>query len=871
MKKKLITLISAFLILFSMFPSVMAFEMERPSDHITVTEERVENLRADEEAAVGIGVQVAEYLEKGEIFEGNDGVFLRVAATANTRKGIRYNHLTYDYLWDWINAPNPTGITGDNAGKMFDLPFPVRFYGGPGAQGESFTYTRVWVCSNGFLCFDNSNSTSVSPLLGNPTKPNAVIAVYWTDLNPTGGTIKYYADDNHFVVLWDNVLNKRNGYRETFEVVIKNTRTPKYRDQNRFMFLYEDVSEWAYVGIEDQEGFKCEMAYAVSGKEIDWYTYYRAGEIKELTIIAEKSDSAVEIWMMTDEKYLRGYNMHWKSEEGDQEGLYSVALKGGLTLLLTEAAGLVWGPIGGLSMELLLLSTELAPYFSTELYKVHNYDIEEADETENIAYVNVSAMQDYNFQWPVDAELSNTISWVFKDDDGTHTIKITALIKYFSYESYTEKTISTSVNVTLIRDAGNDINGPDVRVISSGAYIAYVGIGAPPPGTDDIKDFYKIWVKYYQTINIKMQPPAAPNVNFDLHSYDPNKSLVASSTNGPGVTEQIEYLSTRSDGYWYIEVNATQGRGLYTLLVDVYWSGCPFVHVWNGTDYAIDNNILAASEISNGSDVEDYYKLEHMLVPKHQTTFFSLYSLQIKEFENEHTYIDQTKLLAVDHESDVKIAISPSGEILTYKNPHPPVTCIDNKGNNILNILKEIDEQSYKGLAGDYITLDFGNLDISNGAKLVLRTDLPPEPELKCPCIHIQVLNSTGNWMDVATISPRVHWATDIVDLSNFLSDLEGNIKIRLYFTSAHKIDYVGLDKTSQAQIQMNYGFLLLAKHSEEGFITAKLMYNDRIYSELLPNQQITLTFILNNNPNISRTFIFYTEGHYYTITPENP
>lgn len=696
------------------------------------------------------------------------------------------------------------------------------------------------------------------------------MAAYWTDLDPTGGSIKYYADGNYFVVLWRNVRNKNHpaDYRETFEVVIKNERTPEYRDQSKFMFLYENVSGWGQVGIEDQEGYKYTDAYAPNGKELEWFTEHRAGEIKEMAIIAEKSDGSAEMWM-TGDPFLRGYNMDWKSRQGDSEGFYEVALKGGLTLLLTEAAGMVWGPVGGFSMELLLLSIELAPYFARELYKVHELDIEHASTTEPFAYVNASAKQDYNMQWPVDAELSDTIFWVFKDDDGTHSIKLTALLKYYSFESCSEETISTSVNLTLIRDAGNDINGPDVRVISSGAYIAYVGINAPPPGTDDIKDFYKIWVKFYQTINIKMLPP--PNVNFDLHLYDPNKSLVASSTNGLGVTEQIVYLSTRSDSYWYIEVNATQGRGLYTLLVDVYWSGCPFVHVCNGTEYVIDNNILAASEISNGNDVEDYYKLEQTLVPRHQTSLFSLYSLQIREFENEHTCIDQTKLLAVDHESDVKIAVSPSGEILTYKNPHPPVTCIDNKGNNVLDILKEIDEQSYKGLPGDYIMLDFGNLDVSNGAKLVLRTDLPPEPIPKCPCIHIQVLNSTGSWVDVAPISPRVYWATDIVDLSNYLSDLEENIKIRLYFTSTHKIDYVGLDTTSQANTQINYGFLLLARHSEEGFITSKLRRNDEIYAELLPNQQITLTFILSNNPNTSRTFIFYTEGRYYTITSENP
>jgi len=237
-------------------------------------------------------------------------------------------------------------------------------------------------------------------------------------------------------------------------VVIKNERYPEYRDQNKFMFLYKNVSGWGQVGIEDQEGYKYTDAYAENGKELLWLTENRAREIKEMVIIAEKSDGNAEIWMMGD-PLLKGYNMYWESEEGDQEGLYSMALKGGLTLLMTEAAGMISGPIGGLSMEVLLLSIELAPYFSTELYKVHELAIEHAGTTENFAYVNVSAKQDYNLQWPVDVELSDTIEWVFKDDDGTHSIKLTALLKYYSFESYSEEIISTSVDLTLVRDAGS--------------------------------------------------------------------------------------------------------------------------------------------------------------------------------------------------------------------------------------------------------------------------------------------------------------------------------------------------------------------------------------------------------------------------------
>jgi hypothetical protein len=777
---------------------------------------------------------------------------------------------------------------GDNDGTWVDLDFPIAFYSGPGLQNSSL-YSKIWICSNGFLCLEgeytNPNPPSVIP---KPQSPNAFIAPYWSDLNPSGNKVRYgafsYGASYYFGVEWD-VTDKANGKRQNFAVYIKKNSVYFTRKQNDVLFQYWNVS-WsqnAFWGIEDQEGYRGvggrgsvgARSIRFLGWNANWEAY--TPEIREMTIKLEKEDTNTEIYIGKNFWELSGYNLQWKAPQPAPEPWYYTAIRGGATLLMSTVIGHIFGPVAGFMFGISKVGYETAEAISKSLWQAQEAEIKQyANTAENLAYVKVPAAGNEDYKgtqlsdYPVDALVGAQVYWIFTDNNiEPHNLQITIELKYYDYHE--EKTIQTSVDLNIVRDTGNSINDPNLREIASGNYIAFVGIGCPS-GTDDEKDFYKIWVKYYQTISIRMQPLASENTNFDLRLYNPDKNLVASSTNGLNASEQIVYLSTCSDGYWYIEVNAVQSSNLYNLEVSVSYSGsCPFVHVWNGTDYAIDNNILAASEISNGNDVEDYYKLEQTLVPKYQTNFFSVYSLQIRESENEHTYIDQTKLLAVNHESDVKIAVSPFGEILTYTNPHPPVTCIDNKENNILNILKEIDGQSYKGLAGDYITLDFGNLDVSNGAKLVLRTDLPPEPMPKCPCIHIQVLNSTGNWMDVATLSPRVYWATDIVDLSNFLSDLEGNIQIRLYFTSTHKIDYVGLDTTPQAQIQINHSLLLLAKHSEEGFITSKLICNDGIYSELLPNQQITLTFILNNNLGISRTFIFYTEGHYYTITSENP
>jgi hypothetical protein len=282
----------------------------------------------------------------------------------------------------------------------------------------------------------------------------------------------------------------------------------------------------------------------------------------------------------------------------------------------------------------------------------------------------------------------------------------------------------------------------------------------------------------------------------------------------------------------------------------------------------MDNNLLPASEMSNGVDVEDRYMLEQPLVPSHQGTAFSLYSLQIREFEHEHDFIDQVKLAALDHASDVKIAAASKGEILTYRQPLAPLSCIDNNGTSRLNEIVSMDGNVsdtttyFEGYPSDYLILNFGKVDAEN-AKLILRDDM------KCMevCIEVQVPSGSGDWQTVEVLNPRDYWAIEAVNLTAYIPE-KGDFTVRLLWTAPHRLDYVGLDTTPQDNFKLHYAILASAIHSTEGNILPKLLLNDSNHAELTPGQQIQLTFQLPNNRNEERTFILYTEGHYITIAP---
>jgi len=312
--------------------------------------------------------------------------------------------------------------------------------------------------------------------------------------------------------------------------------------------------------------------------------------------------------------------------------------------------------------------------------------------------------------------------------------------------------------------------------------------------------------------------------------------------------------------FWFLPKSVSEDGSQNYARAEIYYDtpaspdggGCPYVFLWDGTQYVADNNILPASEDTPGLDVDDYYLLEGSPVPK---GWFGVYSILIREFENEHSYIDQVKLLAVDHESDVNVAVTATGDILTYKDPVTPVSAIDSAGNDLVRLVNATEDGYFEGDPGNYLMLDFGSLNISEGARLVLRADM------KSP-IHVQVMGSSGEWVTVADVTTRVNWSTDIIDLSGCLPDANGELKVRLYFTGSHKVDYVGLDASSQAAFEVHVANLISATHSAEGNVKNKLMQVDGDYAEIPSGDQVRLEYGLPEN-DTRRDFILYSRGRY--------
>jgi hypothetical protein len=357
---------------------------------------------------------------------------------------------------------------------------------------------------------------------------------------------------------------------------------------------------------------------------------------------------------------------------------------------------------------------------------------------------------------------------------------------------------------------------------------------------------------YYENYGSSVSVTAIPNSNYALEYWE--LDVTTYSTSNPiTVTMTANHTLTA-----YFEYYPSGGGG----------SGCPYVYDWNGSAYVKDNNIMPASEEGNGTVTQDYYLLQQSLVPVFANEQTSCYSLQIGEFESEIDYINQVKLIAVDHPQGTNVAVTPEGEILTYTNPASPISAVDNNGvselSEIATMNGNVSDLStyFQGNAGDWLVLDFGNVK-GPYANLILRDDMLCDKI----CLDVQVLNASGLWQTVETLHPRAYWSIEAVNMTAYLPKT-GDFKVRLYFTTSHRLDYVGLDTSAPAPVLVSSAPPTLAIHSTMGDVTAKLMYDDTQCVELVNGQYITIWFTLPSQPqHTTRSFILYTDGYYYTIT----
>ena len=148
---------------------------------------------------------------------------------------------SYDFVD--ISGSGTSVSLADDGAQSVDLPFDFPFYGG--------TFDDVDIVSNGFLNFGSSSTAYQNDPIPTSATPNAFIAPFWDDFDPSSGGSVYYEDmgDGRFIVQWDGVPFYQSSTSLTFQVIL-------YLD-GRVLFQYADVGDARgsdTIGIENLNG-----------------------------------------------------------------------------------------------------------------------------------------------------------------------------------------------------------------------------------------------------------------------------------------------------------------------------------------------------------------------------------------------------------------------------------------------------------------------------------------------------------------------------------------------------------------------------------------------------------------------------------------
>lgn len=296
------------------------------------------------------------------------------------------------------------------------------------------------------------------------------------------------------------------------------------------------------------------------------------------------------------------------------------------------------------------------------------------------------------------------------------------------------------------------------------------------------------------------------------------------------------------------------------------FASCPWVCPWDGSDFAADNDVYSTAR-GPAKEFTDYYTLRLPLVED-----AGLYRLQLQETEDEQSWTDFAQLWAVDHAAGVEVAADENGTVSAFQNPSAPQAA-DAGGADVLGEVSSRDDAGYHAYEGDTLIADFGNVDVSGGATLVLRVcgfQFDPAvgaglPTGSRPYVHVQTRAADGSWVTRHSFHPRWRWALAAYDLTGLLAFGQ---EVRLSVTSCHQgkyhiIDFVGLAGGIQPAKTVHVIAAASAQHGASGDVLAELAASDDTYAHMSTGEAIELTFPVPASAGDVRDFVFVCEGYY--------
>ena len=297
-----------------------------------------------------------------------------------------------------------------------------------------------------------------------------------------------------------------------------------------------------------------------------------------------------------------------------------------------------------------------------------------------------------------------------------------------------------------------------------------------------------------------------------------------------------------------------------TTLIAEYEKGvsCPTLSIWNGTDYVYLTDVSNHGWLGYINYITDnpdwpivYWRnnpWDFVPVGENQLQLNNgYYNMLLTQKWNEIFYLDSAYMVFVDHSSDVNVFstmveqyLDPDymGKIYSVsKNPLHPISAINERGENVLPIISEIDDSFTPGINGltsaswdniswNTLTMDLGDLSNYETIKLVVRgivdwgtpeeyslwldkffAQSVPNGTQITPAPYMEVKDSEGNWIRVPEsrqfpIPPDGGPRTFVVDMTDLFLSNDYTLRINNFWNVT--FDYIGVDVSSQEEITIS-------------------------------------------------------------------
>jgi len=285
-------------------------------------------------------------------------------------------------------------------------------------------------------------------------------------------------------------------------------------------------------------------------------------------------------------------------------------------------------------------------------------------------------------------------------------------------------------------------------------------------------------------------------------------------------------------------------------------TGCPFVYSYNGEVFVEDNNILPQSQFTEnqGRDVTDYYQL--FCTPSLEE---DRYKIAIGEFEREHSFLDQVRLLVVDHDPQTSITVDDSGTLVQFAKPALFLDALLDS-EQVIKKLSQLDSVKVEVTENDTMKLLFTHdgSTYEQGLLLIgqaIRKEMSagsliqhgPQQQATFTSFRFR-RNPSYTWVLV----PAADTSTQQIDIQ---------------WKQDAAVDYTELSRRLENPFTVQEATLAIADHSSSGDVTAKLLYTDEDYAELHAGEWINLDFTAPPlTEGLERSFVFVSRGRYDTL-----